>query len=150
MHTANPEANRDEQPSSAQSPVAMERAEASPNEADSDGFDPNNITGSVIGYIEKNPLIATAAALAVGAAVVMIVKSRTAANNTLDRRAMRVARGMERTFAKEMRAIRNSDLGAQVGQFGQSIGQALGKVDLSALAEMGRNYAEAARAKIKI
>lgn len=124
---------------------------ASPQQdAEHNGVDASSIATSVVGYIEKNPLVATAAALAVGAAVVMVIRSRQVANNGLDRRAMRVARSMERTFAKEMRALRNSDLGVRAGQIGQSVGDAVGKVDLAALVDLGRNYVEAARNRIKV
>lgn len=124
---------------------------ASPQQdAERNGVDASSIATSVVGYIEKNPLVATAAALAVGAAVVMVIRSRQVANNGLDRRAMRVARSMERTFAKEMRALRNSDLGVRAGQIGQSVGDAVGKIDLAALVDLGRNYVEAARNRIKV
>lgn len=103
---------------------------------------------SVLGFVLRNPLLASGAALAVGAAAVMFVSSRRVDSNRIDRRAMRAARSMERTFAKEMRALRHSDAADRVGRFGASIGDAFSRIDLAPLAERGRLYLEAARHRL--
>jgi len=103
---------------------------------------------AVIGFVQRNPLLASGAALAVGAAVVMLVNSRRVDSSRIDRRAMRAARSMERTFAKEMRALRHSDVADRVGRFGASLGDAFSRIDLAPLAERGRLYLEAARHRL--
>ncbi len=103
---------------------------------------------SLIGFVQRNPLLASGAALAVGAAAVMLVNSRRVDSSRLDRRAMRAARSMERTFAKEMRALRRSDVADRFGRFGASLGDAFSRIDLAPLAERGRLYLEAARDRL--
>lgn len=103
---------------------------------------------SLIGFVQRNPLLASGAALAVGAAAVLLVNSRRVDSSRLDRRAMRAARSMERTFAKEMRALRRSDVADRMGRFGASLGDAFSRIDLAPLAERGRLYLEAARDRL--
>ncbi len=116
----------------------------------SGAVDEGSVADPIIDFIQKNPLLASAAALALGAAIVMAVRSRSAANNTFDRRAMRAARSMEKTIAREFRAARGSNIADQLGKIGESLGSAVGNVDLQKLMDAGRGYVEAARNRIKV
>jgi hypothetical protein len=105
-----------------------------------------SIPDVVVGFVERNPVIAAGAALAVGAAVVMVVQSRrTAASNRIDRRVQRAVRSMDRAFTREMKALRRSDMADRLGQFGNSLGDVFSRVDLAPLAERGRAYLDEAR-----
>ena len=103
---------------------------------------------SVLDFIQAHPVVAAGAALAVGAAVVMVVNSRRVDNSRLDRRAMRAAQNMERSFAREMRNLRHSDFADRLGRVGNSFGDAFSRIDLSPLADLGKTYLEAARSKL--
>lgn len=103
---------------------------------------------SVLDFIQAHPVVAAGAALAVGAAVVMVVNSRRVDSRRLDRRAMRAAQSMERSFAREMRNLRHSDFADRLGRVGNSFGDAFSRIDLSPLAELGKTYLEAARSKL--
>jgi hypothetical protein len=100
---------------------------------------------AVVGFVERNPVIAAGAALAVGAAVVMAVQSRRATSNRVDRRVQRAVRSMDRTFTREMKALRHSEMADRLGRFGHSLGDAFSRVDLAPLAERGRAYLDEAR-----
>ena len=108
----------------------------------------SSVGQAVVGFVQRNPLLASGAALRVRAAVVVLVDSRRARSNRVDRRAMRAARSIERTFAKEMRALRQSDAADRMGRFGTSLGDAFSRIDLAPLAERGRLYLEAARNRL--
>jgi hypothetical protein len=104
-----------------------------------------SIPDVVVGFVERNPVIAAGAALAVGAAVVMVVQSRRTASNRIDRRVQRAVRSMDRAFTREMKALRRSDMADRLGQFGNSLGDVFSRVDLAPLAERGRAYLDEAR-----
>jgi len=104
-----------------------------------------SIPDVVVGFVERNPVIAAGAALAVGAAVVMVVQSRRTASNRIDRRVQRAVRSMDRAFTREMKALRHSDMADRLGQFGNSLGDVFSRVDLAPLAERGRAYLDEAR-----
>ncbi|MGE0766168.1 MAG: hypothetical protein AB7L90_06860 [Hyphomicrobiaceae bacterium] len=108
------------------------------------------ISESVAGYIERNPVVAAGAALAVGAAVVMALQSRRAASNRIDRRVQRAVRSMDRSFAREMKALRRSDMADRVSHFGSSLGDVFSRIDLSPLAERGQVYLDAARRRMGV
>jgi len=110
--------------------------------------DAPTIPQAVVGFIEKNPVVAAGAALAVGAAVAMMVHSRRTSSNRIDRRVQRAVRSMDRTFAREMKSLRNSDMADRLGHFGSSLGDAFSRIDLGPLAERGRFYLDAARRRI--
>lgn len=112
------------------------------------GHDASSVPQAVIGFIERNPVVAAGAALAVGAAFAMAVQSRRAANNRIDRRVQRAVRSMDRTFSREMKALRRSEMADRLGQFGNSLGDVFSRVDLSPLAERGRVYLDAARRRL--
>lgn len=103
---------------------------------------------SVLDFIQAHPVVAAGAALAVGAAVVMVVNSRRGDSSRLDRRAMRAARDIERSFAREMRNLRHSDFADRLGRVGNSFGDAFSRIDLSPLADLGKSYLEAARSRL--
>jgi len=107
-----------------------------------------NLGQSVMNFVQQYPVVASGAALAVGAAVVMAVNARRSDGRRLERRAMRAARSMERTFGREMRALRRSDMADSVGRFGSSLGDAFSRIDLAPLAERGRLYLEAVRNRL--
>ena len=107
-----------------------------------------SVPDAVAGFIERNPVIAAGAALAVGAAVVMAVQSRRAASNRIDRRVQRAARSMDRAFSREMKALRRSEMADRLGQFGHSLGDVFSRVDLAPLAERGRAYLDEARRRL--
>lgn len=118
-------------------------------EARPTSHDVPSIPQSVVGFIEKNPVVAAGAALAVGAAFAMAVQSRRTANSSrIDRRVQRAVRSMDRTFAREMKALRQSDMADRLGHFGTSLGDAFSRIDLAPLAERGRLYLDAARRRL--
>lgn len=112
------------------------------------GTSPASVGNQVITFVEQHPVVAAGAALAVGAAIVMLVNSRRTDRGRLDRRAMQVARNMERSFSREMKALRQSDFADRLGQVGSSFGDAMSRIDLAPLAELGKSYIEAAKAKL--
>jgi hypothetical protein len=107
-----------------------------------------SVSQAVVGFIERNPVVAAGAALAVGAAVAMAVHSRKTSNNRIEKRIARAARSMDRTFSREIKALRRSDVADRLSQFGSSLGDAFSRVDLAPLAERGRQYLDVARRRI--
>jgi len=107
-----------------------------------------SISQLVVSFVERHPVVATGAALALGAAVAMAVQASKAGNGRSDRRLQRAARSMDRAFSREMRALRRSDVADRLGAFGSSLGDAFSRVDLSPLAEHGRAYLDAARRRL--
>jgi hypothetical protein len=108
-----------------------------------------SIPDAVVGFVERNPVVAAGAALAVGAAVVMLVQSRRSASGRIDRRVQRAVRSMDQTFSREMKALRRSDMADRLGQFGNTLGDAFSRIDLSPLAERGREYLDEARRRFR-
>lgn len=107
-----------------------------------------SLSGAMTDFIERNPLLATGAALAVGAAVVMAVYSRQSTGSRIDKRMTRAARSMDRAFSRELKALRQSDMADRLGHFGSTLGDAFSRVDLGPLAERGRLYLDAARRRM--
>lgn len=103
---------------------------------------------SVGSYIVRNPLIATAAAFTIGAAVVMAVKSARRTDDRLDRRAMRMARNVEKDLSREIRSLRRGNFADGVDAISNSVGQALSKIDMAPVMEQARQIVDAARARI--
>ncbi len=110
--------------------------------------DEASLTASVVTFVERNPVLATAAAFTVGAAIVMALRSRSAANNRLDRKIGRTARAVERSMSRELRAIRESELANRVGAAGGSVASALSSIDLKPFANQALEYLEAMRNKL--
>lgn len=100
---------------------------------------------SVLTFVQEHPVVAAGGALAAGAAIAMLVHSRRVQANRLDRRLMRGARDMERKFAREVRALRNSDFADRAGRMTSSLGDVLSRVDFNGLADRGQSYLDALR-----
>lgn len=109
---------------------------------------PSTIGQSVLDFVQAHPVVAAGAALALGAAVVMVVNARRVDSGRLDRRALRAMRGMERSFSREMRALRHSDVADRLGRVGGSFGDAFSRIDLTPLTDLGKTYLEAARNRL--
>ncbi|MGE0699822.1 MAG: hypothetical protein AB7O57_12060 [Hyphomicrobiaceae bacterium] len=101
-------------------------------------------------FIERHPLVAAGAALAVGAAIAMAMHARSQRrlDSRLDRQAARAMKSMDRSFRREMRSLRHSDFADNLSRFGNSLGEAFSRFDLAPLAERGRDYLEAARRRM--
>ncbi|MBS0243009.1 MAG: hypothetical protein JSS20_12595 [Proteobacteria bacterium] len=104
-------------------------------------------TDKVVAFVEQNPVLSAAAALAVGAAVAMAVGRRRQPER-IDRQLGRAAKAMQRSFEREMKAVRKSDLGGRIGRMTNSFGDALSNVDLSPLVDQGKAYLEAMRRRV--
>ena len=63
---------------------------------------------------------------------------------------MRAARSVEKSISRQLRAAQGSNIADQVAKFGESLGTAVGNVDLQKLMDAGRGYVEAARNRIKV
>jgi hypothetical protein len=103
---------------------------------------------SVLTFIQEHPVVAAGGALAAGAAIAMLVHSRQAQANRLDRRLMRRARDMERKLSREVRALRHIDLADRASHMTSSLGDALSRVDFNALTERGQAYFDTLRNRI--
>jgi len=112
--------------------------------------DVQSVPQVVVGFIERNPVVAAGAALAAGVAVAMLVQSRKSSSNRIDRRVQRAVRSMDKSFTREMRALRHSDLADQVGRYGSSLGDVVSRIDLGPIAERGRVYLDAARRRLGV
>jgi len=128
-------------PTSAAHHASGRRGEATPGNGAS-------ISQSVVLFVERHPVVAAGAALALGAAVAMAVQASKAGNGRSDRRLQRAVRSMDRAFSREMRALRQSDMADRLGSFGNSLGDAFSRIDLSPLADRGRAYLDAARRRL--
>ena len=104
---------------------------------------------TVLDFIQENPVVAAGGAFAVGCAVAMIVRSQKAQAGRLDRRVARLARNMDRRFSREMRNLRTSDFAERAGRFGNSLGDALSRIDLAPLAERGHAYLDAIASRVR-
>ncbi|MGE0513205.1 MAG: hypothetical protein AB7E81_06325 [Hyphomicrobiaceae bacterium] len=135
----------DEDHSATLVPARSENGQTGRHSGNGDG---PSVSEAVVGFIERNPVLAAGAALTVGAAVAMAVHSRRTSNNRIDKRIERAARSMDRAFSREMKALRRSDVADRLGQFGSSLGDAFSRVDLAPLAERGRHYLDVARRRI--
>lgn len=125
-----------------------ERGEPNRNGSNGQQQDEASLTSTVVTFVERNPVLATAAAFTVGAAIVMALRSRSAANNRLDRKIGRTARAVERSMSRELRAIRESELANRVGAAGGSVASALSSIDLKPFANQALEYLESMRNKL--
>jgi hypothetical protein len=71
--------------------------------------------------------------------------SPAATSRRIDRRFDRAQRSLQRTFAREMKAIRAADVSGGIDRFADGLGNALGRVDLARLTEQAGDLLAAAR-----
>ncbi|MEZ5857235.1 MAG: hypothetical protein R3D67_21805 [Hyphomicrobiaceae bacterium] len=107
-----------------------------------------SIANSVAKFVEQNPLLAAAGTVTIGAALVLAARSRATAPPRIDQRARRAVRSLEKSFNREMRALRNTDVSTRMEQFGSAVGGALGQVDLASLSNQARDLLAAARKRV--
>ena len=94
-------------------------------------------------FIKEHPVVAAGGALAAGAAIAMIVHSRRAQANRLDR-AQRPSNGAEH----RPRSQKLADLADRASRLTSSLGDVLSRVDFHALSDRGQAYLESLRSRM--